>query len=305
MRYHVRYQLKYQVKFFRTAAVALLALLSLSTLDAQSTRGSLVIIGGGRRSDVILRRFIELAQGWTGGKIVVFPNASSEPDTSGMDQVAEFREHGATNVEFLLIDRTAALLPESAARLDSAKGIFFTGGDQARLTRDLLNTPVLEKIRELYADGAVIGGTSAGAAVMSKIMLTGDEVINKDPGESFAFMKKGNVVTVEGFGFLKDVIIDQHFVRRKRHNRLLSVVMENPEKVAAGIDESTALVVHPDGIMEVLGERSVVVYDARGAKDLRLDPRGNQGVTGIVQHILLSGDRYDPERGTVTPGESR
>lgn len=292
-------------KILRRAAVVLLAALSLSRLDAQSTRGSLVIIGGGRRSDAILNTFIDLAQGWTGGKIIVFPNASSVPDTSGMEQAEEFRERGAVNVEWMLVDRAAALRPETAERLNNATGIFFTGGDQARLTRDLLHTPVLDRIRQLYTNGAVVGGTSAGAAVMSEIMLTGDEAINRDSNESFVFMKKGNVVTVEGFGFLTDVIVDQHFVRRKRHNRLLSVVMEHPDKVAAGIDESTALIVHPDGTMEVAGERSVVVYDARQSRDIRIDPRGNQGVTGIVQHILIAGDRYDPARGTVTPGEPR
>jgi cyanophycinase len=289
--------------FLRSSAVAFLALASLSRLDAQAPKGSLVIIGGGKRADVIIDRFIELARGKTGGKILVIPNASSVPDTSGIEQAEEFRERGATNVEWVLIDSAAARQPGAADRLKGATGIFFTGGDQVRLTRDFLHTPVLDRIKELYAEGAVVGGTSAGAAVMSRIMLTGDEVINKDPRESFAFMKKGNVVTVEGFGFLTEVIVDQHFVRRKRHNRLMTVVMEHPEKVAMGIDESTALIVHPGGMMEVAGDRSVVVYDARSSKDPRLDGRGNQGVTGVMLHILLSGDRYDPVRGTVTPGE--
>ena len=96
------------------------------------------------------------------------------------------------------------------------------------ITRVIVGTPLQKKLIEIYRAGAVIGGTSAGAAIMSKVMITGDELINKDSTNIFLAILKGNVQTIEGLGFLDQVIIDQHFVKRKRLNRLISVVLENP-----------------------------------------------------------------------------
>ena len=201
-----------------------------------------------------------------------------------MEQVAEFSEIGA-RAEWIQFTREQALDPASSARLDSATGIFFTGGDQVRVTRAVLGTPLYRKLHELHRRGVVIGGTSAGAAIMSTIMLTGDERLNRDSTNAFVFIKPGNVVTVEGLGFLNTVIVDQHFIRRKRLNRLLSVVLENPAMLGIGIDESTAIVVEPDSTFRVIGDRSVMIFDAGGG---RADPRKRFGQHGSDRRTAAS-----------------
>jgi cyanophycinase len=160
------------------------------------------------------------------------------------------------------------------------------------LTAVLIDTPVHKKLIELYRKGAVIGGTSAGAAVMSEVMITGDEKREVQEGHAFETLQADNVVTIRGFGFIQSAIIDQHFIRRKRHNRLISLVAENPELLGIGIDESTAIVVNPDDTFGVLGERSVVVYDASQAQ-IQFSPSHLIGGSNFIMHILKNGDRFD------------
>jgi cyanophycinase len=168
----------------------------------------------------------------------------------------------------------------------------------------LKGTPIEAAIHERYRAGAVIGGTSAGAAVMSDPMITGDERRlggNRPPSDStqaFLTIDRGNIVTAAGFGLLPAAIVDQHFVRRKRHNRLISLVLEHPERIGAGIDESTALLVTPDGRWHVLGESVVVVYDARQARTT--SPTAPVlGTAGMLMHVLPAGSIFDPRTGSV------
>jgi len=156
----------------------------------------------------------------------------------------------------------------------------------------LIDTPIHKKLLEIYEKGAVIGGTSAGAAVMSEIMITGDEKREVEEGHAFETIQANNIVTVRGFGFIKTAIIDQHFVRRKRHNRLISLVAENPRLLGVGIDESTAIIYAPDEIFEVVGERNVIVYDATQAQ-IRISPSQLLNGFNIIMHILSSGDRFN------------
>jgi cyanophycinase len=270
----------------------------------EQPRGKLFIIGGGRRSDGMMEEFVRLAGGPAHARIIVLPMASGDPDTAGMEQVAEFSEMGA-RAEWIQFTREQASNPASSARLDSATGIYFTGGDQARVTRAVLGTPLYRKLHELHRRGVVIGGTSAGAAIMSKIMLTGDERLNKDSNNAYVFIKRDNVVTVEGLGFLGTVIVDQHFIRRKRLNRLLSVVLENPAMLGIGIDESTAIIVEPDSTFRVIGDRSVMIFDAGGAARIRTNAVGNMGVTGVQLHLLLPGDRFNLRTRSLMDEEKR
>ena len=153
-------------------------------------------------------------------------------------------------------------------------GIWFGGGDQVRLADVLRGTPTLAAPsgRDSVA-GAVVGGTSAGAAVLSTPMITGDERRPggdrppSDSSDNWLTIDRDDVITAEGFGFISNAIVDQHFVRRKRHNRLLSLVLESPQRLGVGIDESTALVIGPDGMWRVLGASVVVIYDARASSD--------------------------------------
>lgn len=298
----------------RTLVLALALTLAAGGASAQATnapRGHLVIVGGGPRPASVMDRFVALAGGPGRARVVVIPNASGDVETAegrkaaaeaGDDFVAEMRKAGveATSV---LLTRAEAEDPASAKLLDGATGVFFTGGQQDRLTRTLKGTPVEAKLHALYAGGAVISGTSAGAAVMSEVMLTGDErhpggVDRPDTTLSYVTIARENVVTAPGFGFVRNAIVDQHFVRRKRLNRLLSLVLEHPTLLGVGIDESTALEVAPDGRWTVLGNSVAVVYDARGS---RITARGAVlGATPLRLSILPAGSVFDPRTGEAT-----
>jgi len=277
--------------------LAVLTLPGVPTADAKDSKGYLFIIGGGRQPAEMTRRFIELAGGGSKSKIIVIPMASESPAESGEFQVAEFNSHGATNVESLVLTHEEATNRAAAARLDGATGVFFTGGDQSRLAALIVGSPVRQKLKELYAHSAVMGGTSAGAAVMSKVMITGEELLNDDKTNAFKFIKRNNIQTVEGFGFLTNAVIDQHFIKRKRLNRLFSVVLEHPNLVGIGIDESTAIVMNPDDTFEVIGESAVMVIDPRKADGIRTDKSGNLSARNIQTHILVAGDRFDLTSG--------
>lgn len=127
---------------------------------------------------------------------------------------------------------------------------------------------------------------------MSEIMITGDEKREVKKGHEFETIQANNIVAVRGFGFIKTAIIDQHFVRRKRHNRLISLVAENPKLLGVGIDESTAIIFTPDEIFEVVGERNVIVYDATQAQ-IRISPSRLLSGFNMIMHILSSGDRFN------------
>lgn len=261
-------------------------------------KGHLVIIGGGDKPSYIMQKIVDFAGG-PNSKIVVIPNASSDPLGSAEYNVQEFKNLGCLNVDYILFNREDADNDSLVKNLEGATGIFFSGGDQAFLTRDMLGTKLLDKVYEIFNNGGVISGTSAGAAVMSKLMITGNELINKDTTDIFISIQKGNVEVKEGFGFVNTAFIDQHFIKRKRLNRSISVVLENPDLLGIGIDESTCIIVNPDETFEVLGENQVVVFDASDCSNIKLDKNGNLGAENLKMHILLSGDKFDIENKEV------
>ena len=265
---------------------------SLAFPGRPQTRGFLFIIGGGDRPESMMRRFVELAERSGKGKIVVFPMASSEPEETGAALVSEFKALGAREVESHVLTREQALWEESCRLLDDAGGVFFSGGVQSRQMAVLLDTPVHRRLLELYGKGCVMAGTSAGAAVMSEIMITGEERRKPEEGHEFETLEAANIVTSQGLGFIRTAIIDQHFVTRKRHNRLISLVAENPHLLGIGIDEGTAVIVSADETFEVVGEKCVVVYDASRAETAAA-PSGSIALRGAAMHVLIAGDRFD------------
>jgi cyanophycinase len=148
----------------------------------------------------------------------------------------------------------------------------------------------------------VVGGTSAGAAVMSEIMITGDERHpggdRPDTSSAYMTIARDNVVTDSGFAFIRSAIIDQHFLRRKRANRLISLTLERPPHLGVGIDESTALIVGPTGPWRVVGASAVTIYDARRA---RITPASAHvlGAADLRLHVLPAGATFDPATGTA------
>ncbi|MCX7973732.1 MAG: cyanophycinase [Candidatus Aminicenantes bacterium] len=269
--------------------VVILTSLNLAAND--QSQGYLVIIGGGDRPEAVMKKILELAR--PEPKILIIPNASSEPVETGERLKKEFSDLGSQNIFVFIGDKEKANDEEYLSQLSDFNVVFFSGGDQNRLTKDLLSTKLLDMIKITYSKGGVISGTSAGAAVMSQIMITGDETKNKDTTNPFCLIESGNVVTAEGFGFLDDVIIDQHFIKRKRLNRLISLILENPSQLGVGIDESTAIVVYPNRIFEVIGDGQVIVFDARKSSALMKNEKGKIGRTNVSMHVLLPGQKFD------------
>jgi cyanophycinase len=261
-----------------------------------------VIVGGGSRGADVMRRFVDLAGGRGKAVIAVLPMASGEAAESGKEMVAEFDSLGARGY-VVLVGRAEAETESVAKSLDSATGIWFTGGDQDRLTAAIGATATLRAIQARYRAGAVVGGTSAGAAVMSDSMITGNQTPPGDTtgyyGDEFPALARHRIQITPGLGFLSTAIVDQHFIRRERHNRLMSAVLEHPTLIGVGIDENTAIEVSPDGKWRVLGESAVVIYDARKAK-VTSPARPVLGVTDLHVHVLPPGGTFDPATGRVT-----
>lgn len=271
---------------------SILLIVSVDSVGSQKSKGNLVIIGGGKRPDYITNKMIELAGGYD-AKFAVIPMASSVPMESALDQKEDLERLGVKNIEIILCDSLSANSVSVLNKIKGVNAVYFTGGDQALLTKALLGTKLLKEIKNIYNNGGVIGGTSAGAAVMSKIMITGDELLSSDSTRSFIEIRKGNIKTTEGFGFVTSAVLDQHFIRRKRHNRLITIILENPELLGIGIDESTSILVKSDNTFEVLGEREVIVYDASESKDIDVNLLGLLSASNMKMHILISGDKFD------------
>lgn len=259
----------------RTARVPLLAGLALlgpalaAAAPAVETR--LVIVGGGERPPEALARFVA----WAGGasaRILVLPWASGEPKESCEAILGELRLHGAGEAScgpFSTLDARGKAAPLDEAkkadtldRLAKATGVWFTGGQQERIMDALADGQLLDTLRARHAAGVVFGGTSAGTAVMSVRMITGDGDLTVIDGNK--------VVVRPGLGLLEGVILDQHFVKEQRENRLFGLVLKHPEERGVGIDEETALLVTGGRYGEVVGRRVVMLVDAKGPDRLEI-----------------------------------
>jgi cyanophycinase len=265
-------------------------------------RGHLLIVGGGTQPPELVAHFVELAGGPGRARIAVLPMASGSP-RSGPEKAEQLRALGA-DAFVLDVSREQAGSDSAARLLDGATGVWLTGGDQSRLAAAILGTPVLEAVRRRFREGAVVGGTSAGAAVMPDSMLTGAQFrAGEDTagfhGDEYPRVARRSIPLAPAFGLLRGALVDQHFLRRERHNRLLSAVLERPHLLGVGIDEGTALRVDPDGRWTVLGSSVAVVYDPRGA---RVTPEGAPalGAAGVRMHLLPAGSTFDPRTGRVT-----
>jgi len=256
-------------------------------------KGHLVLNGGGGEAEPFWQRIFELAGG-KGAAIVILPTASERAET-GQEYVEELKVLGATGMRAIeLRTREDASRPEFLAAIAAAKVIFFTGGDQSKITAAILGTPAEAAIRKVYDEGGVLAGSSAGLACMSRVMLTGEG--------DFTVLRGGNVEVKEGLGYVTEAILDQHFVARQRQNRLISVVLEHPELPGIGVDERTSIWIRPDRTFEVLGDGWVMIFDARKAP-VRKGGEGKPKLATdeMVTRILGSGDRFDLKTGTLLP----
>lgn len=254
--------------------------------------GRLVIIGGHEQKEgprTVLREFIRLAGG-SKARVAVVTTAASDEEAA-LDTYADiFLEIGAREVLPLRIQsRPEALEDEALEVVRKADAFFFTGGDQLRITSALGGTPVHVALRDAHRQGAVIGGTSAGASMMTATMIV------EGPGD--ATPSRNDVRMSPGMGFLKDAVVDQHFAQRGRVNRLFSAVAQNPQVLGIGVDEDTAIVVEEERrSFRVIGSRTVTVVDGRpmthttaseGADDEPLS------ICDLRVHVLAAGYVFD------------
>jgi cyanophycinase len=236
--------------------------------DKSDIKGSLVIVGGGILPESVRDRFLELAGGKKSAKLVVIPTASALADrTQNYKSYAYWRAQGVGSVSMLnTLDPKKANDPLFVKPLTEATAAWLGGGDQTRLAGAYHGTAVERELRRLLDRGGVVGGTSAGASVMSSIMITGGN-------------PQARIGT--GFGLLPDVVIDQHFENRRRQDRLLGVLALYPRCLGLGIDEQTAVVVHGH-TFTVVGMANVVVCLPPG-----------EGVPASVQQVLRPGEVGD------------
>jgi cyanophycinase len=253
-------------------------------------RGWIIPIGGAEEKDnspAILKRFVELAGG-SNADIVVIPTASQLRDT-GPRYERLFGDLGAERVVSIDFDtRRDAEEPSRIARLEQASGVFFTGGNQLRLSTLIGGTPIAKAIRVLNARGVPVAGTSAGAAFISEHMIAfGDE--GSTP-------IAGSVRLAPGLGLTNRFIIDQHFRQRDRLGRLLTALAYNPFAVGIGLDEDTAAFIAPDNTVHVEGSGGITVVDASEVEFssmAEIDEGQPVCLLGIKLHLLTRGATFN------------
>jgi cyanophycinase len=240
--------------------------------------GPLFVAGGGTVPPEVFRRALEAAGGER-ARVVVLAQASALAD-AGEGAVRQWREAGAKTVVNLELGERAPALAE----LGRADVIWLGGGDQKKLMAELKGAGALETVRRRVEAGAAAGGTSAGAAALSRFMITGEADLDA--------VRAGATRLEEGLGLWPGVIVDQHFLRRRRMNRLLAAVLDRPELVGVGIDERTAVEVRGTRIT-VMGEGNVMVLDVRGADRSDPEPGRAHAARNVRLHLLRAGMGLD------------
>lgn len=230
--------------------------LSHSLQTKEAAKGTLFIIGGGNCPDTLLQRMFKEA-GWKKGDEVVIMTLSSSYDSSYIwenDELARFTGYPAVKFDSASVHNEKKL-----DSLGKAKIIYICGGDQSRFMNLIRNSDVKKIIHQAYFKGALIAGTSAGAAVMSEKMITGNQLLDTAYESTFGRIRSENLELQEGLGLLDSVIVDMHFITRSRFNRLFTAVLECPKYQCIGIDESTAMIVHGNKAT-VSGASQVIVF---------------------------------------------
>lgn len=274
-------------------------------------KGTLVIIGGGLRgeNEPVWERIVELAGG-KGARIAVFGSASANPERAARLDVERLNFYGADafvvpvavrlpNTDY----RAAANDPALAAMVSSAAGAYFVGGDQARITEALRksdgsSTLILDALWDMYRRGGVIAGTSAGAAIMSSTMFYNVSSV-------LSTLKRGVADGMEmapGLGFIgDDIFVDQHLLVRGRFARMLPVMLAKGYKLGLGIDENTAMIIHPNREVEVIGYKGALLINLAGATTVP----GDFNVSNARISYLDNGDRFKIDTHIFTPSPDK
>lgn len=260
-------------------------------------RGQLLIIGGAEdksKKCKILQWFIDQVNR-RGEKIILITTATKAPEEVGREYLKIFKHLGGLELDVLNINSRLDANQRSVINsLRQADGIFFSGGDQLRITSTIGGTLASEAIYDAYEDGAVIAGTSAGAAIMSETMIV--------EGEDDESPRRCTVKMAPGLGLLKNVVVDMHFSQRGRQGRLLAAIGQNPNILGIGIDENTAVSIDQDHRVKVLGDRTVWIVDGREISYSNVSERAPDEVLVLADvrlHVLPAGYEYDLQKRLV------
>jgi cyanophycinase len=253
-------------------------------------QGPLVIIGGAEDKEgdcTVLREFVRRAGG-VNAQIAVLTAATNAPREVGDNYIRVFERLGVEQVRVIDTERREdADSRDAIEKVEQATGVFFTGGDQARIIDLIKDTKLDAAIRKRRAEGAVIGGTSAGAAMMPDVMII--------EGDSETNPRVDVVEMGPGMGFLPGMVVDQHFAQRGRLGRLISALIQQPAVLGFGIDENTAIIVDGNEF-EVIGYGAVTIVDESGTTHNNLDGLLKDealAVCGVKLHILPQGYRFN------------
>lgn len=254
--------------------------------------GSLIIIGGHEEKQDDSTILQEVANHANNGTLTIVTVATQLPEEVGAEYTDVFKRMGVKRIEVLDIrTREQAYDENNVAKIAKAAVIFFTGGDQLRITSQVGDSLVFRCMREVYQRGGTIVGTSAGAAAMPETMLIG--------GANDSSNRISALSMAPGLAFMSGVVIDSHFAERGRMGRLLGSVAQNPRNLGLGIDEDTAIVVHPEGTFRVIGSGAVYVVDGSAISYSSLSEQNAEGVVSIddvMIHVLAADDCFDLEQ---------
>lgn len=256
-----------------------------------SFQGRLIAIGGNedKADELIVLKRVVREIGKIDYKVGVITTASETPEQRGQDYHSVFTTLGASRIDiFNIKERAEANDRKSAKTIADLDLIFFTGGDQLRLTTILGGTRIFDAIQERLKNGALIAGTSAGATVFSDTMIY--------EGKSEDGLFKGSVLSTSGFGFVNKIIIDTHFMARGRIGRLIQIVASNSTCIGVGIGEDSGVILKSDGIAEVIGTGQVIIVDGCGigySNIMDIKPGEPIAVENVRIHSLADGYGYN------------
>jgi cyanophycinase len=264
------------------------------------SRGYIIPIGGAEEKEgdpAILRRFADLCGG-PKARIAVIPTASQLADT-GDRYVSLFKELGVRGSRSFPFDTRADGAREDwLDELDRADGVFFTGGNQLRLSTNFGGTKASEQVRHMNQRGVHVAGTSAGAAFLCEHMIAF--------GDEGATPRADRVTLAPGLGLNNHVIVDQHFRQRGRLGRLLTALAYNPFQIGIGLDEDTAAFIAPDDTIEVVGGGAITVVDPSEVEFSSMDSSKEDDpvcIIGVRLHVLVNGACYDLQTRSASPAE--
>jgi cyanophycinase len=254
-------------------------------------RGTLILIGGSEDKAGARLILSEVARRAGDGTLIVATLASEDPQFQWERYHQLFDELGVKRVEHLAVDGREQLVDGALDGLPApATAVFFTGGDQVKIASKLGGTPLLTALRQRFAEGLLVAGTSAGASAMGEAMLV------SRGREETSHKVEGAFYMTRGLGLIPDLIIDQHFAQRARIERLIGAIAENPGVLGIGIDEDTGVIAEPDGRCHVIGTGAVYVVDGQGITHTNVSEKAGGhtlSLFDVALHVLNHGTGFD------------